>query len=378
MPMLVDLLGSQIVRTVMLGAALVGAVSGMVGVFAVLRRQSLLSDTISHAALPGVCLGFLLAGERDLTTIMLVALLTAMAAALSVLAIGRLTPLKTDAQLGIVLSVYFAVGVVLLSHIQAQGGGARAGITTFLFGQAAALSAQDLWVLGGVFAVATLFFVVLWKEIKLATFDPIAAAALGLPVRALELGLTVLLALTIVAGIQLVGVVLMVAVLIAPAVAARQWIGNLGAMTILAMGIGGLVGAGGALLSATGRGLATGPIVVLLASAVVLVSILAAPRRGVVWQALSAQLQRWRISGDRVLLAMDRLAAAHHDPDYPSEKGMLDTMLGRPLPGVMRRLEGQGLVRPVVHDPESSPHWVLTPAGRRRAEALRRTGHGPD
>ncbi|TVR82604.1 MAG: metal ABC transporter permease [Rhodospirillales bacterium] len=376
--MLVDLLSSQIVRTVMLGAALVGGLSGMIGVFAVLRRQSLLSDTISHAALPGVCLGFLLVGGRDLGAVMGGALFTGMVAAMSVLAIGRLTPLKTDAQLGIVLSVYFAIGVVLLSVIQAMGGGSRVGIATFLFGQAAALSVHDVRILGAVFIVAALFLLTLWKEIKLVTFDPLTAEALGLPVRHIELGLTVLLALTIVAGLQMAGVVLMVAVLIAPAVAARQWVGNLGAMTIVSMLIGAFAGAGGALISATGRGLATGPIVVLLACAVVLISILAAPRRGLVWQALSAQLARRRISGDRVLLAMDRLATDHDNPAYPSEKGMLETMLGRPLPRVMRRLEASGLVRPVAHHPESSPHWVLTQAGRRRAEALRRTGHGPE
>lgn len=363
-----ELLSSQIVRTVLLGAVMLGAVSGMLGAFAVLRRQSLLGDALAHAALPGVCLGFLVAGGRDLGSIMAGALLTGALAALSVMVITRRTRLKTDAALGVVLGVFFAVGVVMLTHLQAAGGSASAGLSGFLFGQAAAILVGDLWIIGAGGALALAVILALWKEFKLVSFDPDFARAQGMPVVALEAALTVLIALAIVLGLQLVGVVLMVALLIAPAAAARQWTDRLGPMVLLSAAIGAASGAGGALISAGARGLATGPVVVLIASAVVLVSLILAPGRGLAWRAVARARARARISEARILAAMDGLARDHDDAAYPAERGMLGAALGKaPSPRRLAALEGQGLIRPVAHPPETAPRWQLTPAGRDRA-----------
>lgn len=289
MSALAELLSSQIVRIVIAGAALLGAISGMLGAFAVLRRQSLLGDALAHAALPGVCLGFLIAGGRDLGAILTGAFVTGALAALAVMLITRTTRLKTDAALGIVLSIFFAVGIVLLTHLQARGSAASAGLASFLFGQAAAILASDLAVMGAIGGLALALVLALWKEFKLVSFDPGFARAQGFPVTALEAALTVMVALAIVIGLQLAGVVLMVALLIAPAAAARQWSRSLGVMVALSALIGAGAGAGGALVSATLRGLATGPVVVLIATAVVLVSVLLAPGRGLLWQARASR-----------------------------------------------------------------------------------------
>ncbi len=368
--MLADLMASQIVRTVLVGAAMLGAISGMLGAFAVLRRQSLLGDALAHAALPGVCLGFLVAGARDLGSILAGAFLTGALAALAMMLITRTTRLKTDAALGIVLSVFFAVGVVLLTHVQATGGAASAGLASFLFGQAAAILASDLWIMGGIGLVALGLVLALWKEFKLVSFDADFARAQGFPVTVLEAMLTIMVALAIVVGLQLVGVVLMVALLIAPAAAARQWTNRLGMMVALSALIGAGSGAAGALISATTRGLATGPVVVLVATAAVLVSLALAPGRGLVWQALSARRARARISDGRILAAMQELAEAHDDPRYPAEQGMLGAALGKaPAPGQFDALERRGLIRAVTHAPEPTPHWQLTEAGQRAARS---------
>ena len=359
---------SGIVQTVALGAAILGVTGGVLGAFAVLRRQSLMGDTLSHAALPGVCLGFLWAGTRDLGAILAGAFLTGALAALTVLLITRRTRLKTDAALGIVLSVYFAVGVVLLTHAQAVGGAAQAGLATFLFGQAAAILREDLALMGGVAAGTLGLVALLWKEFKLVAFDPEFARAAGLPVLALETALTLMVALAIVVGLQMVGVVLMVAMLIAPAAAARQWTASLGGMVWLAAGFGALAGVVGAMISATARGLPTGPLVVLVASALVVVSLLLAPGRGVVWQGLEAWRQRRGLAARRVLLTIHRLGAAHGDPGYPAEGGMLDAYHGTATEGALQRLAARGLVERVVHPPEDGAHWVLTEAGREAAE----------
>lgn len=372
MTLLAELLSSQIVRTVLIGAAMLGAIAGMLGAFAVLRRQSLLGDALAHAALPGVCLGFLIAGGRDLGSIMAGAFFTGALAALVMMLITRATTLKTDAALGIVLSVFFAVGVVLLTHLQGMGGAASAGLGSFLFGQAAAILASDLWIMGGVGLVALALVLAFWKEFKLVSFDAGFARAQGFPVTVLEGLLTVMVALAIVVGLQLVGVVLIVALLIAPAAAARQWTNSLGTMVMLSALIGAASGAGGALISATTRGLATGPVVVLCASAAVLVSLMLAPGRGLVWQGVAARRARAQIGERRILAAMQGLADAHDDARYPSEQGMLSAALGyAPARQRLAALERRGLIRPVAHPPETTPHWELTPAGHSQAGAAR-------
>ncbi|HUF87720.1 MAG TPA: metal ABC transporter permease [Thermohalobaculum sp.] len=363
-----DLLSDYTLHTVAMGAAILGVISGVLGSFAVLRQQSLMGDALSHAALPGVCLGFLVAGTRDLGWILGGALFTGGLAALTVLALTRLSRLKTDAAIGIALSVFFAVGVVLLTVIQRMGGASQAGLETFLFGQAAAILRSDLVLMGGVTGVALTVVLALWKEFKLVTFDPEFARTLGLPVTLLEVALTVMVALAVVVGLQMVGVVLMAAMVIAPAAAARQWVSRLEHMVVLAALIGMASGIVGAVISALGAGLATGPLIVLAASAAVLVSILFAPGRGVVWEAAGRVRERRRLRGRQVLATMLSLAREHGDPDYPAEQGMLDAYHRLGTHGVLERLEARGQVRRARHMPGEGRHWVLTPEGRREAE----------
>lgn len=362
MSTLAALAADHTVQTVALGAAILGVSSGVLGSFALLRRQSLLGDTLSHAALPGICLGFLWAGSREMGAILGGAFLTGGLAALTVLLIARRTRLKVDAAQGIVLGVFFAAGVVLLTLVQGSGAAGQAGLSSFLFGQAAAMLRADLWVMGGVAALALALVAVLWKELKVATFDPDFARSLGLPVSALEAGLTVLVAVAIVLGLQLVGVVLMTAMLVAPAAAARQWTDRLGRMVLLAAFFGTLAGVAGALISALGRGYATGPLVVLIATAITLVSMLAAPRRGLLARALAGRSRRRRLAGARLLATFRGLAAAHDDPDYPVEEGMITARHG-PARRTLARLEAGGLIRSVRHPPEATRHWALTARG---------------
>jgi manganese/zinc/iron transport system permease protein len=270
-----------IVVTVTLGAALLGLTAGTLGTFAVLRRESLIGDTMSHAALPGVAIGFLLAGERSLPAMLAGAVVTGLAAALFSLFLSTLPRIKRDAAMGAALGLFFAVGVVALSYAQRRPGAAAAGLETFLFGQAAATLRSDLWLLGAVTLVALGVVALLWTRFKAVTFDPDFAQAAGIDRRTHEAALTGLLAVAIVIGLQMVGVVLMSALVVAPAVAARQWSGSLGAMFWLAGVIGAVSAVTGALISAQASGLATGPLIVLVATAVVAVSLLAAPRRDV-------------------------------------------------------------------------------------------------
>lgn len=359
------LLSDYTFQNVALGAAILGAVAGMLGAFALLRRQSLIGDTLSHAALPGICLGFLFAGSRALGPILIGALIFGALAGLLVMFLTRATRLKSDAALGIALSLFFALGIVLLTYIQRQSGAAQAGLESFLFGQAATILPGDLWIMGGIGAVATAAILAFWKEFKLASFDPVFARTLGLPVVVLEAALTLMVALAVVIGLQMVGVVLMAAMIIAPAAAARQWARGLGQMVTLAAVIGAASGIVGALISASQPGIATGPVIVLTASAFFLLSLMLAPERGMVWVALTRAGERRRLEAQAVLTTIGKLCEVHDDPTYPAERGMLDAFHGARTGAVLAQLAAEGQIAPASHMPNEGEHWVLTPDGQR-------------
>lgn len=341
----ISLLTDHTVRTVGTGALLMGVTSGVLGCFALLRRQSLLGDAMSHATLPGLALAFLLTRSKESSLLLLGAALAAWVGALAVIAITGYTRLKPDAALGIVLSVFFGFGLVLLTVIQRLPTAAQAGLDKFLFGQAATLLQRDVLTVGVVAALALAAVGLAWKEFKLLTFDPSFAAVQGFPVRLLDVVLTSLVVLAIVAGIQTVGVVLMSAMLIAPAAAARQWTDRLGVMVVLAAVFGALAGICGVLLSSLGDGLPTGPTIVVCASLLVYGSLLFAPHRGLVWQRLVAGRRERLVRALRVLAQLYWLAGQHGDPFYPHPAGALQALVGPNVQASLRELAARNWLR---------------------------------
>lgn len=353
-------------RTVALGAAALGALAGALGAFAVLRRQSLLGDAISHAALPGIVLAFILTGSRATPVLVLGAALAGWLGTLAILAIVRGGRLPQDTALGIVLSVFFGVGLVLLTWVQGRPDARQAGLDTFLFGQAATLLPEDVALVAGAGGVCILLVLLFWKEFKLLVFDPDYARALGLPVARIDLLLTGLLVAAIVLGLQMVGVVLMSALVVAPAAAARQWTRSLSGMVLLGALFGAVAGVTGAAISATTRGIPTGPTVVLVATGIVLVSLSAAPGRGLVAEWIRTTRVRRRIRADAILLDLYALSLQHGEGDHPHPEATLRVMGGRDR-GVstgLRRLEEEGWAW------RSGAGWGLTRAGAERARTL--------
>jgi manganese/zinc/iron transport system permease protein len=363
-----QLLTDYTLRTVALGAATLGAVGGGLGSYAVLRGQSLLGDAISHAALPGVALAFLLTGSKTPIALMLGAATTGVAAALLIIGITSTTRIPYDSALALLLSVFFGAGLVLLTYLQQHAGAAQAGLDAFLFGQAAALVEQDvvtMAVLGGIALLAMLLF---WKEFKLLAFDPEFGRSLGLPMHLLDVGLTTLLVVAIVIGLQTVGVVLMSAVIVAPAAAARQWTDRLGVMVTLSATFGAASGVGGAIISGTTANLPTGPTIVLCMGVLVIGSLLAAPNRGLLWTWWRARRSSRRLRRERVLSHLYALARKHDRPDHPHEAATLDALMDEKGPTteyVLRQLAEEGLV--VETD---DGRWHLTPDGVDRARSL--------
>jgi manganese/zinc/iron transport system permease protein len=279
-------------RTVAAGAATLGLMSGALGSFAVLRRQSLLGDAVAHAALPGIALAFLITGSRETWALTIGAAILGWVGALLVIAIRRTTRIKEDTALGLVLSVFFGFGLLLLTFIQKRPNSSQAGLDKFLFGQAATLLISDVWLIVALGAAAFAVIMIFWKEFKLLCFDADYGATLGLPMRLLDIALTTTLVIAIVAGLQTVGVILMSAMVVAPAAAARQWTNRLGVMVALAAAFGATAGIGGAIASSTAAGLPTGPMIVVCLSLIAAASLLFAPARGIVWRALRERRNR--------------------------------------------------------------------------------------
>jgi manganese/zinc/iron transport system permease protein len=287
-----DLLFDYTIRNVALGSAIFGAVGGALGSFAVLRRQGLLGDALAHATLPGVCVAFMLTGTKNPAVLLLGAALSAGLGALFILAVVGGTRVKQDAALGIVLSVFFGAGIVLLTLIAGSGDAGQSGLDRFIFGQAATIVRADVVTMGLLAAAAVVLLALFFKEFKLLSFDPAFAASLGFPVRALNVLLTALIVVAVVVGIQAVGVVLMAAMLITPAAAARQWTDRLSVMVPLSAAFGAASGVCGALISASGSNLPTGPLIVLVATGVLVVSLLLGRRHGFVWAWLAGRRNR--------------------------------------------------------------------------------------
>lgn len=365
--MIQELLTDYTLRTVALGAGLLGLVSGALGAFAVLRRQALLGDAISHAALPGIALAFLLTGSKAPLVLVVGAGLAGWLGAALITSVTERTKVTYDSALGIMLSVFFGIGLVLLTYIQRMPSANQAGLDSFLFGQAAALVAGDVETIAILGALVLLVLAVLWKEFKLLSFDAEFAGTLGFPVARLDHLLTGLLVVAIVIGLQTVGVVLMSAMIVAPGAAARQWTNRLGTMVLLSGFIGALSGVGGAVVSARAANVPTGPAIVLLASGVVAVSLLFAPERGLVWR----RLREWRegraLRVDAVLVDLYAMASQHEWTGHPHSRRALDVMsdTSASTRKTLRLLRVLGLARRVDSD-----HWALTEDGVERAKRV--------
>jgi manganese/zinc/iron transport system permease protein len=367
MEFLGDLFGNYTLRTVGLGAAFLGIVNGVLGSFAVLRKQSLLGDAISHAALPGIALAFLLTGSKATIVLLLGAAAAGWVGTLLVMNIVKNTRVKYDSALGLVLSVFFGFGLVLLTYIQRMPVASQAGLDTFLFGQAATLLARDVATIGILGAAVLLIVLVVWKEFKLLCFDPDFALSLGFPIRGLDILLITLLVTSIVIGLQTVGVVLMSAMVVAPAAAARQWTDRLGVMVTISAFFGALAGVGGALVSSLTARLPAGPTIVLCLTVIVIVSLLAAPNRGVVWKWARERVNRNLLQTEAVLADLYVLAMRHEDLGHGHPISVLRTMSAG-HGGVDRSLEvlrERGLVRVTVEGT-----WSLTPRGLSEAGKL--------
>ncbi len=301
-------------RYVVLGVMLMSAGSAVLGCFTFLRKKSLIGDAVAHAVLPGVCAAFILSGEKNPFLLLLGAFAIGWFSVYAVDFITKNSKLKQDSAIGLILSVFFGIGILLLTYIQHSGNASQSGLDSFIFGKAASLVSTDVYIFGSlaVVLIASVFF--LYKEFLLLSFDEDYAHVIGFPVKTLEFILTTLTVLAVIVGIQAIGVVLMAAMLITPAAAARFWTNRLPIMLLLSALLGMVAGIGGAYVSYNVEGMPTGPWVVMIISLIAIFSFLFAPKRGILYRWYGRRKHKSVVMAENILKAIYQLG--EQDADY--------------------------------------------------------------
>lgn len=358
-----DFFTDYTLRTITLGTAVLGAICGMLGSFAVLRKQSLLGDAISHAALPGIALAFILTGVKNDNLILIGALISGLVGTFWIKGIVKRTRLKSDTALGLILSLFFGFGMLLLTFIQKMPNANQAGLDKYLFGQAATLVEEDVWVMAAVTGISLIVLLLFWKELKLLLFDADYTKTLGFNTRFLDILITTFIVLAIVLGLQTVGVVLMSAMLLAPAAAARQWTNNLGVMIVLASIFGAFSGVFGTAISASQNNLSTGPVIVLVAATFVAVSFIFSPGRGLLFREIRFRRNRGELHLKKTLTLMLHIAQNHDNIAHPHAIQILNNFQGYRLK-TLAKLEKQELIS--IHGNQ----WALTEKGYEKAISI--------
>lgn len=305
---LLEFFSNHTFRTVFIGTTIIGCVAGGLGSLAYLRKQSLVSDVISHAALPGTLGAFLIAvtifgiDGRSMPVLLAGAIIVGTAAVLLSNYVATASKLKIDSSMAVILSLFFGTGLLLMRIIANGNYPGKGGIQDYLFGNASTITLQDLRVSAFVGAIALCIMVLFWKEFSLRIFDSDQVITLGFNPKIVDTLMFSAIVIATTIGVKAVGLVLMVAFVITPPAAARQWTRTMPTMVALSAAIGGIGSALGAYLSISVGNIPTGPVIVLTLFAIFVFSLIAAPRRSIIARAVSHRRARNQV---RAQLARD-------------------------------------------------------------------------
>ena len=349
------------------GSILLAISSALVGCFTFLKKKALVGDAVAHAVLPGICLSFLISGTKNPIYLIIGAFITGWLSLILIDVITRKSKIKEDTAIGLILSVFFGVGILLLTMIQHSGNAAQSGLDSFLFGKAAALVGQDLMIFSIISICLLLGVILFYKEFALISFDEDYAKSIGFPVKRLELALTTLTVLAVVTGIQAVGVVLMAAMLITPAAAARFWTNKLGIMLVIAAVFGAFSGVSGAYISYVAPAMPTGPWIVMIISMIALTSFFIAPEKGILYKLLRQSKIKSRILTENILKLFYQLGEI--DQNFIAQRSIEEIQAKRPIktPSLLaglKKLTKQGFLK------HTKGHWELTDQGQKKGQRI--------
>lgn len=301
-------LGQPNTKLVVLGSCIICMLSALTGCFAYLRKRSLIGDAVSHSVLPGICIAFILSGEKNPLILLIGAIFSGLLSVFFLEWLVRERMARTDTAITFILSFFFGVGLLLLTYIQHHGNSAQAGLDKYLFGKAASLTSEDLKIIIISGSVISVFYFSLLRGFYIISFDEDYAKLIGFPTKTLKLILSICTVWTISIGIQTSGVVLMSSLLIAPALASRLWTHSIFTMLLLSIFFGLIGGYTGAFISYTAPSMATGPWIVVASTMIVLFSIIFAPEKGILARWLVHKRNKKKMAEENLLKLIFKMA----------------------------------------------------------------------
>lgn len=340
-------------------SVLVGIACGVLGCFVVLRRMALIGDALSHAVLPGVVIAFLVTQSTGVAGLFLGALTAGLVTAGLIKVVGQYSRAKEDSAIGIVFTALFALGIVIIS---AMPRGTHFDLTCYLFGDPLAVGNADLIMMAVICPLVVALVALFYHRLKIISFDPVVAAAMGISVSAMHYLLMGLLSATVVAGLKTTGVILVVAMVITPAAAAYQFANRLWSMLILSALFGAVSAAAGMSVAFVTNS-PTGPAMVLVATMIFAGTMVVSPEYGWIFRVVRRRRLRRHIDGEDVLKALYHWAPPERAPTVADV--VAQTRMSSPRVGAaVRDLSGEQAVT------FSDGRLQLTGPGRIRAEGL--------
>jgi ABC-type Mn2+/Zn2+ transport system permease subunit/Mn-dependent DtxR family transcriptional regulator len=340
----------------MVTSILVGATCGVLGCFVVLRRMALIGDALSHAVLPGVVIAFLVTQNTGIVGLLFGALLAGLTTAVLINLVSHNSRTKEDSAIGIVFTALFALGLVLISNLPR---GTHFDLKCFVFGIPEAVGMPDMWLMAIIAAIVMITVVLFYHPMKLISFDPVVAAAMGLPVMAFHYLLMGMISATVVAGLKTTGVVLVVAMVITPASAAYQLCNRFSTMLLLG-GVFGALSAALGMIVAYVVNAPSGPSMVLVATAIFALAMLGSPQHGVVFRTIRRWRHRQHIDTEDVLKTIHHLDRSDRPTDVTAIAAQSRVAMAR-VKTILRGLRRQKLIE------GGDATLNLTEAGHHRA-----------
>ncbi len=309
------------------GTLIMALTSSLAGTFVFLRKESLLGDVLSHAVFPGVCISFLISGQKNNLSMFIGASITGIIAIALIQYLGKQPKIKQDAALAYVLSTFFALGIIILSFMQNLGISGQSGLETFLFGSAASILLSDFWFFIPAFFIVIALFTIFYKELKLVSFDRKFALISAIPTRITDLVIGTMALLAIITGIQAMGVVLMAALMIIPPTIGRTMSGTLKNMLIISSLVAILGSLMGTFLSASIEGAPTGPWIVLVLGFLAAISFIFSPSRGLIAGRMKTLRREMKINSEHILKTIYKSDDAFRASGALGEKRAIRSLL---------------------------------------------------
>jgi manganese/zinc/iron transport system permease protein len=329
---------------VSIGAGIICFAAGIVGTFSYLRKRALIGDVVSHAVLPGVAISFMLTGVKNPLYFLIGATTSGILSIWLVDFIQSKSKLKPDTILALTLSVFFGIGIVLLTKIQHSGDAAQSGLDSFLFGKAASMTMHDVIIFSIIALINTICIVIFLRAFSIISFDEEYAKSIGFNVKVIKSFLALLTVITVAIGIQSVGIVLMAALLITPASGARFLTNSVKKMLVYAGIFALFSGFSGVIISSSGKAMPTGPWIVVVLSIFTIIAIFFGKEKGVIARMRTRKSNNIKINNENTLKTIYKLSKEGND-SIPLDQ-LINNQSTTQFKPILKRLEkNQILIR---------------------------------